>query len=71
MVEQEQGKKFRSDEELKEYIEIFRKRLKILNEMCTIIHNNGIGSDFYIGPNLSYTYLPDKVVFTRRTTEKF
>lgn len=71
MAEVEQGSKPLSDEELKELISVFRKRLNILNVMYKNILKEKVVGDFYIGPHLSYAYLPDKVIFKRKTTETF
>ena len=71
MAEQEQDKKSLSDAEIENLIKSFRERLDNLNYQYRELLKNKIVGDFYIGPNLSYTNLPDKVIFKRHTTETF
>ena len=52
-------------------VEDFRKCLDDLNEMLTNLAHMGLSSHFYIGPNKTYTYLPDSVVFKKTTTVSY
>lgn len=71
MVDQVQESKRLSDDELKEAVETFREQLKLLNVLQTGLLRHGLAGYYYIGQNSAATYLPDRVIFKRTTTETF
>lgn len=59
------------EEEIAAKVEDFRKCLDDLNEMYTNLIHTGLFAHFYKGPNKTYTYLPDSVVFKKTTTVSY
>lgn len=46
----------------------FRDKLEEVNKAYKDCLDYGLWADFYLGPNSTYTYLPDKVRFKRTQT---
>jgi hypothetical protein len=68
---EEQVQEQNSHFDVEERVKRFREDLDYLNKQYSKLISNRISGDFYIGPNSTPTYLPDKVIFKRTTTERF
>jgi hypothetical protein len=60
-----------SDEEIRAKVADFQEQLAYCNKLYKELTAMGLGSDFYIGPKLSYAYLPDRAVFKRTVVTRF
>ena len=71
MKKVEQSETTKSRSEIEERVAKFREQLELLNDAYQGLLKLGVSGDFYTGPNLAYTHLPDKVNFKKTTVERF
>ncbi len=72
MVEAVQEAKCPSEEETKLAVEAFRRHMEDLREeYMQLIKHYKVTADFYIGSNLTQTYLPDEAKFKKTVVTRY